>query len=386
MRDGYRILDADRHVMEPFDMWREYLPAALRERAPTLVEAEEPGSIDERVRRHGPKALWPLHPVPMLDGQPLWHKISARAQVEMSFSAHQRRAELAAAATPGGQLEAMDRLGLDVAYLYPTFAPYLLGIDTLDPALGTAFARAYNDWLRDFCSLDPARLRGVALMSAHDPVSMVEEVERAAGFGWTAVVVRPNPVKGRTLSDPAYEPLWSACERLSMAVAVHEGTHTHLPTAGADRFETHFALNACSHPLEQMMALLALIEGGVLERHPRLRVALLEAGCGWLPYWLHRLDEISYRHFSGEVAETVKRRPSEYFRRQCFIAVEPDEPYLPALIDHIGADNLLFGTDFPHLDHDGDIVDEALGLSRVLPEEVLRKILWENPSRFYGLG
>jgi len=78
---------------------------------------------------------------------------------------------------------------------------------------------------------------------------------------------------------------------LDMAVGIHEGTHSRLPTTGAERFNSRFALHACSHPMEQMMALLALIEGGVLERHRRLRVAFLESGCGWLPYWLWKLDE-----------------------------------------------------------------------------------------------
>jgi uncharacterized protein len=322
----------------------------------------------------------------MQDGKPLWHKLSPRARIELARANARRPGQLAAAATPEGQLRAMDRTGVDIAFLYPTLASYLLGQDDLDPRLGAAFARAYNTWLREYCSRDPARLRGVGLMSTHDPASLVEEVERVAGFGWTAVVVRPNPVKGRVLGHPALGPFWAACERLSMAVAVHEGTHTRLPTAGADRFESRFALHACSHPMEQMMALLSLIEGGVLERHPGLRVAFLEAGCGWLPYWLWRLDEVEYRHLAGEVAATVKRLPSEYFRRQCFVAIEPDEPYLPALIEHIGADNLLFGTDFPHLDHDDDIVHRALLLERVLPAGTLQKVLWDNPARFYGLS
>ncbi len=386
MRADHRILDADRHVMEPMELWREYLPADLRARAPYLAEPEVKGTLEDRVRLYGAKGLFPLSPVLMLDGQPAWNKISPHAHVEMSWSARERHAQLTASTEPVGQLRSMDSTGVDVAFLFPTLATYLVGIDTLDAPMAGAFARAYNDWLRGYCQEDPARLQGVGLMSAHDPVTMVEELERVAGFGWKAVVVRPNPVKGRLLSHPDHEPFWAACERLSIAVAIHEGTHTRLPSTGADRFDTRFALHACSHPMEQMMALLALIEGGVLERHPRLRVAFLEAGCGWLPYWLHRLDALEYAHFPEEVAANVKRKPSEYFKRQCFVAIEPDEPCLPALVAHLGADNLLFGTDFPHLDHDDDIVDKALGLTRSLPDDVVRKILWDNPARFYGVG
>ncbi|WP_437953704.1 amidohydrolase family protein [Sorangium sp. So ce296] len=372
--------------MEPIELWKQFLPVELRAHAPYLAQAVVEGTLDERVRRYGPKALFPISPVLMLDGKPVWHDLSQRAQVEMSWSSYERRAQIVAVARPEGQLEAMDRTGVEVAFLYPTLSLYLLGVDSLEANLGAAFARAYNDWLRGYCSRNPARLQGVGLLSTHDPVSMADEVERVAGFGWRAVVVLPNPVKGRRgLSDPAYEPVWAACERLSMAVAVHAGTHSRLPTSGADRFESHFALHACAHPMEQMMAFLALTEGGVLERHPQLRVAFLEAGCGWLLYWLYRLDEVEYVHHGGEVAETVKRKPSEYFRRQCFVSIEPDEPYLPAVVAHLGAENLLFGTDFPHGDHSDDIVEEALGLVKVLPEAVVRKILWDNPARFYGL-
>jgi predicted TIM-barrel fold metal-dependent hydrolase len=198
------------------------------------------------------------------------------------------------------------------------------------------------------------------------------------------VFARPNPVKGRLLSDPAYEPFWTECEELGIAIGIHEGSHSRLPTAGADRFESRFALHACSHPMEQMMALLTLIEGGVLERHPKLRVAFLESGCGWLPYWLWRLDE-EYENLRWEVKDCVKMKPSEYFRRQCFIAIEPSEPCIGETIQYIGADNLIFGSDYPHADHKPGIIEEAIALEESLSRETVQKILWDNPRKFYEL-
>ena len=167
-------------------------------------------------------------------------------------------------------------------------------------------------------------------------------------------------------------------------MGLHEGTHAYLPTAGADRFETRFAQHACSHPMEQMMALLDLVEGGVLERHPALRVALLEAGCGWLPYWLWRLDE-EYAHLAGEVEERVRMKPSAYFRRHFLVGAEADEPLLPQVIEQVGEDSLLFGTDYPHLDHDEGQVARALALRGTIPDTALRKLLWDNAARLFGL-
>ena len=132
------------------------------------------------------------------------------------------------------------------------------------------------------------------------------------------------------------------------------------------------------------MALLSLIEGGVLERHPKLKVGLLESGCGWLPYWLWRLDR-EYEDLQWEVADRVKMKPSEYFRRQCFIAIEPSESYLPQLIDAIGSDNLIFGSDYPHMDHKPNVVAEVVALQAQLSQEIVRKIVWDNPARFYGI-
>ncbi len=385
MRESLRILDADRHVLEPITLWKEYLPPEYRDRAPFYALVTPQESLEQRVARLGPKALLPPMPTLMLDGQPVLNKLSERATVEVAWTLSQRHSDPTEGSTPTSHLHSMERTGLDGAFFYPTIASFLLRIDGMEPARAAAFARAYNDWLRDFCAGHPTRLHAVGALSLHDPARMVEELERVAGFGWKAVVVPPNPVGGRTLSHPDYEPFWSACERLSIAVTIHEGTHARLPTAGAERFHTRFALNASSHPLEQMLALLTLIEGGVLERHPQLRVAFLEAGCGWVPYWLWRLDA-TYEHMAGEVAENVRMKPSEYFRRQCFVAMEPEEPGLPEVVRLLGPDNLLFGTDFPHADHGEDIVDRVLSLRTELPEEVLRKLLWDNPARFYGLG
>ncbi|WP_437317632.1 amidohydrolase family protein [Sorangium sp. So ce385] len=384
MRDGFRILDADRHVIEPIEMWSEYLDPEFAAQAPYLVDAGAAETLASRLGRFGAKGLLPPLPTPMLQGEPVWRKLSERARVELAWASSRRAELMAAGARPEAQLLAMDRSGIDAALLYPTFTLYLMGIDRLEPRLASALAAAYNAWLRDFCARDPERLWAVGLISPHDPASMVAQLDRIAAYGWKVVMLRPNPIEGRTLGHPDYEPFWAECEERSIAVAIHEGTHARSPSAGADRFETRFALHACSHPMEQMMAMLALIEGGVLERHPGLRVAFLEAGCGWLPYWLWRLDEVEYKHMAGEVAANVVQPPSAYFRRQGVVAFEPEEPYLPDVLRYIGEDHLIFGTDFPHLDHDDRVVDRALALRGRLPPDTVRKMLWDNAARWCG--
>lgn len=359
MLKPYQIIDADCHVLEPIDLWKNYLEPAFKNRAPS--------------------------PELKVDGQPIYQKITRQHQEEgLKVAMRDFTSYGIDRYDPASQVKAIAKMGADIAFLYPTMGLWLFAVDTMDAQLAGAFTRAYNNWLRDFCSYDPQILRGVGAINLHEPEEMVPEVRRIAEFGWKAVFLRPNPVKGRLLSDLAYEPFWSECEQLGIAVSLHEGTHSQLPTTGSDRFNTRFAMHACSHPMEQMMALLALIEGGVLERHPQLRVGFLESGCGWLPYWLWRLDR-EYCDLGWEVKDNVKMKPSEYFRRQCFISFEPSEPYLAETIDYIGTDNLIFGSDFPHIDHHPDIIGEVVALSDRLSEKTVKKILWDNPFRFYGL-
>ena len=359
MTHHYPIIDADCHVTEPLDVWSHYLEPEFADHSLTL-------GLE-------------------LDGEPIHNKISEDlSALGPSLRARNYQIYGITGYDAASVVKAIKFLGSDFAFLYPTTGIWLFAVDSMDAALAGAFVRAYNSWLHDYCAYDPHVLRGVGAINRHAPEEMVPELRRIAGFGWRAVVMRPNPIKGRLLSDPAYEPFWTECEQLNIAVGIHEGTHARVPSTGADRFDTRFAMHACSHPMEQMMALLALIEGGVLERHPRLRFAFLEAGGGWIPYWLWRLDR-EYHDLEWEVSGNVTMKPSDYFRRQCFVSVEPTEPYLGPLMDFIGADNILIGSDFPHMDHDPQVMKDAVALEGTLSRATVEKLLWSNPKRFYGV-
>ncbi|HEY9651046.1 MAG TPA: amidohydrolase family protein [Coleofasciculaceae cyanobacterium] len=360
MLQGYQIIDADCHVLEPIDMWETYLEPAFKSSA-----------LSQDLTVNGEKIFQKL-------SEDLWVEgFKAKVRDYATYGINRYDSE--------SQVKAIQTMGVDIAFLYPTVGLWLLAMDSMDAQLAGAFTRAYNNWLRDFCSYNPQILRGVGAINRHAPEEMVPELHRIVEFGWKVVLLRPNPIKGRLLSDSAYEPFWTECERLGVAVSIHEGSHCRVPSTGVERFNSRFALHACSHPMEHMMALLALIEGGVLERHPNLRVGFLESGCGWLPYWLWRLDEVEYKNLAWEVRDNVKMKPSEYFRRQCFISIEPSEPYLPQLLNYIGSENLIVGSDFPHMDHEPDVIMDAIALQEQLPKKTVQKILWDNPIRFYGL-
>lgn len=377
-------IDADRHTVEPMELWQRELPARWKPFAPYYA-APDPATFAEAARkRFGPDVPPNIEPMPvvMQHGEPLLRGYTIEAQLESCLVARERAPTWWSGNTPLGQLTAMDFTGIDVACLIPTWTSYLVGNDESEPELVEYFASIYNDWLSSYCSVSPERLIPIGVISRHSPIAAIAELRRLLDRGWRAIVTRPNPVAGRTLGHPEWEDLWALCAESGTAVILHEGSFAKIETAGANRFSTSFAHHVCSHPLEHMLAFTSLLEAGVFHRHPTLKFAFLEAGASWLPYWLSRLDT-EYDRFSGELRGRVHLKPSEYFRRQCWISIDIDEPCLTQLCQNPGTDRLVFGTDYPHVDHQLDSLQRLYGL---MDSTSVSQILSDNPSRLFRLS
>jgi predicted TIM-barrel fold metal-dependent hydrolase len=378
MKDGFRVVDADAHVIEPDDLWARYFDASLRDRAP----------------RHLNRAF-----AIQVDGVP----INTPADWETETSAEQtaRRderisatfAELFPAAYARGfdavaQLADMDVEGVDLAFLYPSYGLFATASSELDPIIAAATCRAYNNWLADFCGGDGERLHGIGMVALQDPDAAAAEVLRVHDdLGFRAVFARPNPICGRNLDDPAYEPVWKALSERQMTLGLHEGGMPPLPQAGSDRLTNAEQKHICSHPMEQMVAAVSLIYGGVLERFPGLQVAFLEAGCGWVPFWLERMDDHYEKGLARDfgAANDLTRPPSEYFVRQCFVSADADEAMLATVIDLLGDERIVFSTDYPHPDSKyPHAVESFLALPGV-SDDSKRRILWDNALALYGM-
>jgi len=293
-----------------------------------------------------------------------------------------------AEAQPGGsdpvaRLADMDAEGIDQAVLYPTIGLYFSVVD--DPGTAVRLAAAYNDWLAGYCAADPARLFGAAMLPLQDPGAAARELGRAVTeLGFVGGFVRPNPCRGRSLSHRAYDVVWDAAEELDVPIGVHEGSSVIVPTLGSDRPFNPLILHAVSHSFEEMLACAQLIAFGVLERHPGLRVVFLESSGGWAPFWIERLDEQA-ESFGGFCPD-LRLRPSEYFARQCAISFEVDERTLPALVPFVGADRVVWGSDYPH--HDATFPGAVDSLRRTLapcPTAVQAKVLGLNARGIHRL-
>jgi predicted TIM-barrel fold metal-dependent hydrolase len=203
-------------------------------------------------------------------------------------------------------------------------------------------------------------------------------------LGFRGVFLRPNPIAGRTFDHPALDPLWSTLEELDVPVGVHEATTMNVPEAGTDRYDNYLFLHVISHPHEHQMAMLSLICGGVLERHPRLRLAFLESGCGWVPYWLERMDQ--HVRYWGGASRPLALSPSEYFARQCFVSPVADESVLPDVIGRLGVSNLLYTTDYPYPYTTTPRIPDALRGRHDIAADAMKPILRDNATRFYKLN
>jgi predicted TIM-barrel fold metal-dependent hydrolase len=373
-RDGLKILDSDMHLMEPVDLWERYIDSKFKSEAPRGLTSE---NVRDLRMAHPDGQLWGL---PQTHGKRNSNQGHNFRKNQGIYGTHAERGW-----TGEVQLEAMDLEGIDVAVLYPTRGLQALAEPNMEPEFAAALARAYNNWLYDFCEKNPNRLLGAGMISPFDIKEALTEVKRCVKeLGFRAIFLRSNITNGRNWYDDYYEPLWSLLEELEIPLGFHESSSTAGRQIG-DNFEPNFMLRrVVAQPMEQMLGLVSLCSGGVLARHPKLRVAFLEANCTWLPWLLWRLDEGWERE--GDVwARDLTMPPSQYFKRQVFVSVEPDEAGVKYVIDFIGTDRLVFSTDYPHGDSKfPNAVASFLKLA--ITRDDKRKILWDNCAEFYKVN
>ncbi|MGH9298232.1 MAG: amidohydrolase family protein, partial [Acidimicrobiales bacterium] len=285
---------------------------------------------------------------------------------------------------------AMDAEGIDLAVLFPSRGLLVPGVIDVDPSLIMLAAKAYNDWLADFCREGSQRLFGIGMLDLRDiDAARAEAIRCVEELGFVGLFLRPNVVEGKPLFDPKYEPLWATIADLDVPVCFHEGAKVRVPQVGPMELGNRWAFwHVCTHPHAQQIAMVALVMGGVLERHPSLRCAFLECGAGWLPYWMWRMDEHAeprlWRYQSvGDVAD-LSLTPSEYVRRQCFVSIESDEEPGRHAVEALGGTNIVWASDYPHIDSTfPGAVDAFLGLGGISKEEK-RCILSDNPAAMFG--
>ena len=383
----YPVIDADGHVMERPEHFEEFLESPYK--PPRIL-------VDPQTKTR----YW------LVDGK-LISRMGPGQGVAIGFIDHPTHPVLGnklpqmkakdngALEDIGGRLADLDQEGIDVQVLYPTTmlaAPFWR-----DKDWATAMCRAYNNYVATRIK-GQERLKGIAVVPIQDPQAAIVEMRRAimelgfVGVMITGVVGDGNNVK--TLDHPDFFPFFEAADQLNTSVSIHSVAGAYdLPWA--DIFDDFFYAHCVAHPFTQMIGLMTIIGGGLLERLPRVRFAILESTCGWLPFWLWWLDgHYEDRRFLKDQRTLLglkplphlKRPPSEYVKSgRIYFHAHEKEPLLP-LICEMGLDNqLMYASDYPHDDAEFPHSVQEIKQRKDISDEVKTKILGANALRYYGM-
>ena len=352
------VIDLDGHVWEPDACWEEFLDPQFVDRRPKIVEDERGTTrylVEDRL-------------MPAGTGRGAWAPEGFR-----EASLHRD-----GGVDPVARLADMDTEGIDRAVLYGTFAMGIWSITDLD--LGIAVACAFNDWLASYCATDPSRLSPTCALPLRSVPDSVAEIERTVAEHGVATIPLPGSVLGRNLDDESLDPIFATAERLGVPIGVHAGG----TGLAVDRFVDQYAMaHAAAFPMDIMLGLTAVLAGGVMERHPKLRVAFLEAGCGFVPSFLERLDE-HYEKRPGEMA-AIPRPPSEYAADgRVVVTCEPEEHGIAYAVERLGPHVVAYASDYPHWDAEFPGSVAHISDRADLTDDAKRAILGANAARLLG--
>lgn len=383
MDTAVHVIDADTHLTEPHDLWVSRAPSAYRERVPRVVDVDGTAS-------------WAVDGVVLqrASASSVVHRDGTRCRGTAFVSWTFDDAHPAAYDVPT-RLELMDQVGVWAQIVYPNAAGFggqrFGALD--DPVLKALCATLYNDAMAEMQAEGGGRLFPMALLPWWDVEASVAEAQRAASMGLRGVNMTSDPQQGGApdLGSRAWDPLWEVCADLGLPVNFHIGASesslswfgsSPWPSSGDD---AKLAIGSAMMYLTNARVLANLIISGLLERHPALRFVSVESGIGWIPFVLEALT-----HQLGETSpgalDHLSLSPLEYFRRQLYACYWFEKDDVAHVLDLLGADNVLFETDFPHPTclYPDSMVAAAPGLATLAPD-VQRKILEGNAAALYGI-
>jgi predicted TIM-barrel fold metal-dependent hydrolase len=376
-------VDGDGHVLEPPDLWERTLEPRYRGRALRIRKddrGQEYLEIDGR-----PSKL-------VRDGMPAFLGAMDRLgghvfERESKWGLRYADEAPLGAMDPGERLRRLDLENLERAFLYPTLG-VLWVAECEDEELAQAYLRAYNRWIVEFCAGSQGRLIPIAQLSLGDPEAAERELRRAAAEGARGAWVPPFAWTRKPLGHPDHHRVFAAAAELGLPLGIHPSFEPKWAAPG--RFGEYtsarysFFLNVVA-PDAVRHAFTSLFQYGVFALFPDLRVVVLESGASWIGYWLDRMDAVYAAPQGLPVRQVLREPPSAYFRRQCWIAGDPDETTLAAVIPLVGEDRFFWASDFPHPDHAPAYLPEVERVVAQLPESARAGFLGRNVLRAYRI-
>lgn len=381
---GVHVIDTDTHLAEPHDFFTRHAPVAYRDRVPRVATVDGwlhwvcDGVVLSRVSTGGAVIL--------ADGS------KTRGTAFMSFTPDQVHR---GAMEVGPRLALMDELGIFAQILYPTLAGFgsQRFAQVQDPELRRLCAVLYNDSARDYQAESGERLFPMALVPWWDIAASAAEVRRAASIGLKGVVMCSEPqTRGvPDLGQPDWDPFWEACSDTAMSVNFHIGSsdENHVwfgSSPWPSQPDDHkLAIGSAMMYLTNARTIANLIYSGVCERFPKVKFVSVESGIGWIPFFLEALDHQLYETAPG-AEERLSLKPSEYFRRQMYGCFWFEKRGLRETFERVGADSVMFETDYPHPTCLYPDSTEVAARALVdVPRDVVRKVMQDNAARLYHI-
>lgn len=367
------VVDADSHVLEPADLWLRHLEPRFRDRA---IRIEERDGVEHLV---------------------MGEQVIMAGNLAGLGGAHIERRELFAPGMryvdgcPPASYDAAARLalydawGVDAGLVFPTIG--ILPFPCDDQELISAYRRAYNTWQAEFAADGHGRVLPVAHLNLEDLDEALRELDRCLSLGFRGVFLPPELIGDRRPGDPCFDPLWRRCAEAGVPLCIHVVVRfggSGLPyepwlLSGAG-MTFGFALTAVGQIVPTVTS---MVLDGVFDRIPELQVVCVEAGCGWAAHLMDRLDE-KYATV-GTLFPQLELLPSDYLRRNVFYVAEPAERTIGPMLDLVGEDRILWGSDFPHIDSTMQAPDEIRASLAALPVERRAAVLGGNAARLFGV-
>jgi uncharacterized protein len=342
---NFPVIDADGHLIEQTDLLRSYLKPPYDKRSGPLFHGEP----------------WDGHLQGTLPANREWCRRDLKA---------------------ADWLEIMDKHNMELAFLYSTGAGDVSRVR--EPGYALALCRAYNDYVHDHWAKISARLKPVALFPQQDPPEAAKEIRRAVKeLGCVGASTKTVGLQ-LPLGHRFYDPIYKEAQDLGCVIGVH-GTRNGAHELGAGMFDTFTEVHTVAFPVGIFQQFTSMIFQGVLERFPKLRVAFLEIGCTWLPYWLDRMDEHWEKRGKIETPD-LKRPPSECVRdRSVYFSVEAGEKLIPETLNYVGEEHFVFASDIPHWDNEFPENLHKLIAREDISASAKEKILAKNARAMYKL-
>lgn len=367
---AYNLISADTHVAEPPDIFDRRLPAALRDRAPKLLQQEQ-------------GAAWvvegsdPIPLAPTLATGTGWHRtigMGASGPVALSWTD-----VLPALYDPAERVRAQWQDSVDAEILYPTAELWDAIRRLADPQLKAALCRAYNDWLAEYCAHAPERLFGLAKLPTTSVEDARAELERCAGeLGMRGAILDAWPSGAPAGGNPADDALWATANELRVPVSLHYGIgeRTTPPTGIAPGLKPPMA-----------DAILPLAAAGVFDRYPDVKVVLAHGDAGWALHWMEFFDinYVRHKHLAEYALQDDDAVPSDYIRRHAWFTFHQDRPAVKNR-HRLGEVHLMWASHFPHEDSNWpDDRQQAMRVTDEAPADDRHALLAGNVARLYRL-